>query len=248
MAVDYNDYALSIKEKRKYLLGSYLLIFCIAYLFYDSISAAVLSGTLAFAGIDSYKNYLRDKRKAVLKNQFRDLLYSLSSSFASGRQITESIGEAILNLEANYDRNSPIMIETKRMYSSLHDARASEEAVLSDFAMRSGIKDIINFVDVYIICRTTGGNLERAVMESSRILMEKIEIDEEIRVMTVQKKFEGRIICLMPLGVILFLRLASPDYMQVMYESVAGRIVMTISLACLAYAGYLIKKITDIEV
>jgi len=248
MAVDYNEYTLSSKEKRNFLLCAYLLFFCITYLFYDSIVAAFLSGALAFVGIDLYRNYLKNKRKAVLKNQFRDLLYSLSSSFASGRQITESIGEAILNLEANYDRNAPILIETNRMYSSLHDARASEEAVLSDFAMRSGVRDIINFVDVYIICRTTGGNLEKAVMDSSRILMEKIEIDEEIRLMTVQKKFEGRIICLMPLVVILFLRLASPEYIQVMYESITGRIVMTISLGCIVYAVCLIKKITDIEV
>lgn len=248
MAVNYNDYILTGDEKRKFLLCAYLLIFCIAYLFYNSFVVSFISGFLAFAGIDPYKYHLRDKRKAMLKNQFRDLLYSLSSSFASGRQLTESIGEAISNLEVNYDQGEPILVEAKRIFSGLHDARESEENVLSDFALRSGVKDIINFVDVYMICRNTGGNLERAVMETSRILMEKIEIDEEIRVMTIQKKFEGRIICLMPLGVILFLKLASPDYLKIMYESITGRLIMTISLACIVYAGYLIKKITDIEV
>ena len=78
--------------------------------------------------------------------------------------------------------------------------------------------------------------------------MEKIEIDEEIRVMTVQKIFEGRIISLMPIGIILFLRLVSPEYLQIMYETVTGRLLMTVALACIVYAGYLIRKITFIEV
>ena len=248
MTLDYRIYRLTRNEKMRFIFKCYGIIFATTFLFYDSIIISLLLGFTSVFCIKPYEKHLCEKRRALLKSQFRDLLYCLSSSFASGRQMTEAIGEAITNLEIIYEETSPIVLETKRMLSSIQEARESEESVLADFAARSGVKDIVNFTDVYITCRNTGGNLEKAVMSASRILMEKIEIDEEIRVMTVQKIFEGRIISLMPLGIILFLRIVSPDYLQIMYETVTGRLLMTVALACIIYAGYLIRKITFIEV
>ncbi len=248
MTTDYRIYRLTKNEKMRFIFKCYGIIFAVTFLFYNSIIISLLLGFTSVFCIKHYEKHLSEKRRAILKSQFRDLLYSLSSSFASGRQMTEAIVEAITNLEVIYEETSPIVVETKRMLTCIQEARESEESVLADFAARSGVKDIVNFTDVYITCRNTGGNLEKAVMSASRILMEKIEIDEEIRVMTVQKIFEGRIISLMPIGIILFLRLVSPEYLQIMYETVTGRLLMTVALACIVYAGYLIRKITFIEV
>ena len=66
--------------------------------------------------------------------------------------------------------------------------------------------------------------------------------------MTAQKKFEGKIISVMPLIVILFLNVFSPDYLEPLYTTLAGRMIMTIAIAGLGAAFYLTERLTDIEV
>ena len=59
------------------------------------------------------------------------------------------------------------------------------------------MEDIKNFVDVYLACRTTGADLETVIGNSTEILMDKIDIEKEIRALTAQKQFEGKIITVM---------------------------------------------------
>ena len=77
---------------------------------------------------------------------------------------------------------------------------------------------------------------------------EKIAIKKEIAVMVSEKKFEGRIITCMPFVIIVFLRFISPEYLESLYSTWLGRLLMTVSLAAAAAAYYLIERITDIEV
>ena len=52
----------------------------------------------------------------------------------------------------------------------------------------------------------------------------------------------------MPVVIIIFLRLMSPDYLAIMYETLMGRLMMTVALVTTAAAYVLIERITDIEV
>lgn len=60
--------------------------------------------------------------------------------------------------------------------------------------------------------------------------------------------YEGRIITIMPVAIILFLQIMSPDYLQVMYSTAAGRILMSLALAAIVIAYFMIERITSIEV
>ena len=52
----------------------------------------------------------------------------------------------------------------------------------------------------------------------------------------------------MPLVVIMFLNVFSPDYLEPLYVTVSGRLIMTCALAGLAAAHWMTAKMTDIEV
>ena len=80
------------------------------------------------------------------------------------------------------------------------------------------------------------------------IIMDKITIEREIRTLTSQKRFEGNIITAMPLIVIMFLNIFSPDYLEPLYKTTAGRLIMTLALAGLVTAHFITRKITRIEV
>ena len=80
------------------------------------------------------------------------------------------------------------------------------------------------------------------------ILGEKIAIENEIRATASQKKIEGRIIASMPVFIIVFLQVISPNYLNVMYETITGRFLMTAALIVTAAAFVVIERITSIEI
>jgi len=236
------------KEKMKFILICYMGVFAIIYLFYNSIWLSLLSFILYPLFKKPYIRYIERQRIKNLQNQFRDLLYSFSASFAAGRQMTEAIVEAKKTLEEMYPKDAPIVAELTIMTGQLKEAKETEERVLVEFASRCKIPDITTFVDVYVTCRSTGGNMERAILRTVKVLLEKMEIQEEIRVMTSQKKLEGKIITTLPFLILILLRVTSPTYLAILYETLMGRLMMTGSLLLIYVAYIFIEKITTIEV
>lgn len=248
MNIDYSQYELSSKEKRNFLVAGYIGFFAVLFLFYHSIVFSLAGGFLPYLLLDRYADYLAGKRRALLTTQFKDLLYSLSASIAVNRQIGEALKSSLENLSLIYSDDTPMIGELKHMVKAISENRESDIRLLLDFAERSHCEDIDNFVQVYMTCRTMGGDLEKMLKNTTEILVDKINIEREIKTMTAQKKFEGKIISVMPLIVILFLNFSSPDYLEPLYTTFAGRIIMTTAIAGLGAAFYLTERLTNIEV
>ena len=52
----------------------------------------------------------------------------------------------------------------------------------------------------------------------------------------------------MPVFIIVFLQVISPNYLNVMYETITGRFLMTAALIVTAAAFVVIERITSIEI
>lgn len=248
MNIDYSEYIPSKSEKIRFYTASYVIAFAVVYLFYHSFILSVVFGFTSFFLIRPYCGYLAEKRKNFLLMQFKDMIYSMSSSIVSGRQLAESLSDALDGLSLIYDDHAPLNCELRYMVRNINENRESEDQLLSDFAQRSHCEDIINFSEVCLICRKTGGDMTRVLSDTSRIITDKIAIKKEIKSLTAQKKLEGKIITAMPIAVVAGLNILSPDYVETLYETIAGRIIMTISIIGIGFAYYLTERITKIEI
>ena len=110
------------------------------------------------------------------------------------------------------------------------------------------MEDIQSFVNVYAIAKRTGGNLEQVLQNTAIRLRDKMEVMEEIEACLAAKKMEERIMGCMPCGIILYLRLLSPGFLDPLYGNVLGAAVMTVCLAVYVAALRMGEKIVDIEV
>ena len=174
-------------------------------------------------------------------------LYSLKPETA-GRQMGEALVEAEQNLAVMYEAKEPIMKELRYMRINLIENKESDKVLLKDLATRSKNEDINNFVQVYATCRSMGGDLEKIIGHTSEILSDKMAIEREIKVITAQKKTEGRIISMMPLAMLLMMNIFSYSYIEPLYQTAGGRIIMTGALAGVACGMYLMEKLSEIEV
>jgi tight adherence protein B len=244
---DYRDYTMSARDTRRYYIVACLGASALGMLFYHNLAMAALLALAAVPCKRYYRAYLAARRRLALSVQFKDLLASLSSSFMTGRQMTEALAEAEKNLAIMYEEDAPIMRELGLITRRLTAGRESEREVLFDFAARSASEDIEGFVDVYFTCLTTGGDTIRAVRRASELIMDKLTIRNEIAALTSQKRFEAKILAVLPPLMLAFLSLSSPDYIAPLYGTPAGALVMTMCLAVMGAAFYWSTRITDIE-
>jgi len=245
---DYGCYRMTGKKRIYFYLLAGLIFFFIGWLFYENIAASLLLCGLSYPAERYYNTYLAANRRKELVYQFRDLLYSLSASFATGRHMQEALEEACEGLKLIYEEGALIITELSHIVKRIRECRESEEELLWDFAVRSHLQDIRSFIDVYSICRKTGGNLEKAVMKAIDVLLDKIDMEREIHMLTAQKRAEAYILTSIPFIVMLFFRLLSPGYLDVLYETISGRIIMTLALTGIIISYLWSMKLTQIEI
>lgn len=228
---DYNIYRLSQTEWRDYFLKAFLALFLCGYVFYGSIAAAVITGSLSLLGVKTYQKYLADQRKSDLRLQFKDLLYSVSSSVSSGRHLNEALEDSERAVSLIYGSDSILSREIRNMCRVMKETNCTEDVVLTDLARRSGVKEISDFTDVCLTCKYSGGDLTKMISKAVYLLTQNIELQKEKDVMLSQKNTESRILAVMPVAVTAMINLTSGDYLTAMYTTVTGRVIMTAAMA-----------------
>lgn len=171
----------------------------------------------------------------------------LSSSLAAGYSMENSFAQAQAQLEEMYGERGMMSKEFAVMRSQLSMNRTLEE-LWGDFAKRSGIEEIRSFAQIFKAARRSGGQLGMIISHVSEIIGGKIQVQEEIRLMTAQKQFEQKIMNLLPLLIVLYIDLTSPGFFDTMYQTAAGRIVMTVCMLIYAGAYILAGRMLDIEI
>lgn len=242
---DYTVYVLSPRLKLAALLAGGMLMFNIGYLFYHQLLISLLLVPGGAYAPRMLRQYLKDRRRSALNLQFKQTLFSLSSSLSAGRSVENAFREAVADLQLlDPEGNSDMLAELSIICTRMEYNQPVEEA-LHDFSRRAGMEDVERFADVFTVCKRTGGDLVEVVRRTSTIIGEKLDIQQDIAVSIAQKKFEAKALLAAPLLMVLFMSLTASDYMQPMYTG-AGMAISTLSLAGLFLCYRWTTKIMDI--
>jgi len=245
---DYNEYYMSINEKFMYILLAMTVVSIIAYIFYHNIAISVLLSPIGFIYPKIKCREIIEKRKYELNLQFKEMLYSLSSSLNAGKSVEMSFREVLQDLSVTYiDPDTDILSEVTIITRKL-EMNETIESALTDFAERSHLEDITNFADVFKTCKRTGGNIIEIIRNTSNIINDKIGIKEEINIILSERKLEQRVLNLLPIFMMVLLTFTVPEYISPVFTELTGIIAMTVSIAFLATAYMISRKIIRIIV
>ena len=245
--IDYCTYRLSTFQKIVFCSLAFAAALILGWLFYDNILTSLFI-FLALQPLQNvYKNYLIEKRKSTLLFQFKDLLYSMSSLMSVGRSIGQALEESIDFWKGTYDEKDYIIIELKYMTGRMSESRESDIAVLEDFAGRTGLEDIKDFVSACRICKETGSNITKAISKTSDIIGDKISLEKELKNIASQKRFEGRIVGLAPFVMIFCVKTISPEYLLPLTCTFEGRIATTVSLVLIVFSWIVIERMNKCD-
>lgn len=180
--------------------------------------------------------------------QFKDFLFIAATSIGAGRSMKDSIEEAIPRMVDIYDEDAILVREMKLVHQRIEHGNEDDVDVLADLAALSGQEDVIDFVTIYATCKITGASLIRAMNQAAMVIIDKMTIEREIRELIRRKEQEGLIILLAPVVVILFLNLASLDYIAPMYETIRGRLIMTGMIGANIGIYELVQRIVKVKI
>lgn len=243
----YNCYKMSKIEFILWAAVGFIGAFSIGFLCYRNIIWSFIVGLSGFVYPKFKTESIINARKDKLTSEFKEALYAISSSLTAGKSVPLAFKEAYEDLSNMYEGKNMMILEELQFINRRLERNETIEEALIDFAERSALDDVQSFADIFNACTRTGGNLKEVIQKSSDIISEKIEIKQEINTMVSSKKLEGRVLVLIPIGILLFLEVSAKDFIAPMFTTM-GRIIMTIAMVVIFLAQLWARKITNIEV
>ena len=187
------------------------------------------------------------KRKKRLAVTFRDALNAMNTAVQAGYSAENAVRTALRDLERLYKADEDIVREFRFMDYQMQ-VNIPLERLFLDLSERSCEEDIENFAAVFLTLKRTGGDLPKILQKTTRMVSDKIDVTREIETVLAAKKMEQAFMSLMPAGIILYLKLVSPGFLDVVYRNLPGALFMSICLAVYVLSFYLGRRIVDIEV
>ncbi|MGB8452712.1 MAG: type II secretion system F family protein [Anaerocolumna sp.] len=247
MIKDYNKYKYTKKEWLTYFMQGAMIGAGLGFLFYANLFGILLLFPYGLIHVHNKKKQLVEKRKWQLNLEFRDGLASLSAALNAGYSIENAFIQAVLDLKLMYSPESMIVSEFERIVNQIFMNKTVEE-VLKGFAARSNVEDIVNFAEVFITAKRTGGDIIKIIRTTGNSISDKIEVKREIITLITGIKFEVNIMSMIPFFIIIYLRVFSSGFLDPLYHNLFGFAFMTLVLVMYYGVFCLTQKIMSIEV
>lgn len=194
------------------------------------------------------EEYLADRRRTRYMAEFKDFLFMASTAIGAGRSMKDAIGESVPSLANIHGASATLVKDLSTAHERMETGMENDVSVLMEMAEASGLEDVRDFVLIYSICKKSGASLINALNKAASVIMEKMSIEREIAELVRRKESEGMILLIMPILVILFLNMFAPDYIAPLYETLAGRLIMTLTVISNIGVYMLIRRITDVDI
>ena len=205
----------------------------LAYLFYDSVwGMAVLAVFVPLYG-SQRKGELKEKKIHVLEKEFQDGLYSAAAALEAGYSMENAWKEAEKELLRMYGKEGVFYRYLYKMNRRVSLNEPIENQIL-EFARHAGTENIRNFADIFSFAKRSGGNLTAIMKKTADRIRMNVQIQEEIETMLSARRLEQKIMNIMPLGILLYIRTGVAGFLDPLYHSFFGGLLMS---GCLA--GYL---------
>ena len=247
LRTEYYPYRLTRAEYGRSIALFLLLDGVISYLFYRSLIAFVI---LLPAYALFYRQYrmLRQKRSEQdMQAQFLAAMQFVCNALQAGYAIENAFREALSQLVRIYEPGAFILKELQMINARVR-LNVPMEELLSDLGRRTQLEDIQYFAEVFEVARKSGGDLIAIVRHTISQIQQKTETAKEIETMLSGKKMEQLMMSAIPILILLYVGVTSPDFLEGLYHSAIGVIVMSIALVVYVLSFLWGQKLMDIRI
>lgn len=243
----FEKYKLNMKQKILTIVGIVGGLLIIAKLFYGNFIATILIIPIGIIIYRIVRKKLYESRMRQMEIQFKDLLTSVSDLMQTGYSIENAFRESYKEMVQIYGKNSDICHELKTINTQVK-LNVNIETVIAEFANRYDIESIQMFYQTFYIAKRTGGNMRNIIKNVCDTIALKEKIKEEIKVSINSKRLEQKVMMAIPVLLMVYVSFASPGFLDVMYSTIVGRLIMTACLGACLVAYLWGEKVISVEI
>jgi tight adherence protein B len=105
-----------------------------------------------------------------------------------------------------------------------------------------------NFFGIVVsIQQKAGGNLSEALGNLSRVLRDRKKMQAKIRAMSMEAKASATIIGCLPIAVMLLVYITSPNYIELLWTTALGRLMLAGCVVWMAIGVFVMKKMINFD-
>ena len=229
------------------ILQGLLITAVISLLFFRSIYGAVSGVLILPFWLRQYRNELHQKRRADMENEFKEYTMMIASLLDAGYSLERALRQSEVELVKLFGGGSVMAGFVHEMNQKIA-MNVQVERAFEEMAERLELQEAVNLSDILVFSKRSGGDYGRYIKDTAYKIEDKIMVQQEINTMTVEKRFEYRIMSVMPIGILAYVSLTSKEFIDPLYSTIAGRIVMSVSLVLYGILLVAGKKIVEIEI
>ncbi len=219
----------------------------VAWLFYNSPVAALLFPLACYLNGKRLDGERKDAAADRFYGEYRELLGAVSGALENGLSVENGFKEAERTLQLLYGDNSQILpaVHTLNHKVAVH---IPVEQAFAEFAESYPYEEVQSFAKIFQFGKRMGGDYLKNLRRSVTKMEACIEVRQDIETNMAEKKLELKVMTLMPIGILSYIRISSPEFLGPMYHNVMGIGVMSACLAVYGLCIYVGKKIIQIRV
>lgn len=218
-----------------------------AWLYYRSGWALTVLFPIGFLYYRSLEKECVEKRKSEFLLQFKEAIQSMAASLRAGYSVENAVKETYGELLRMYEKEEMICKEFAFLVQQIRIRIPAEEA-FEGLAERVRLEDVRNFANVFTAGKRSGGDMISIIKNTAGQIGDKIDIKREIDTILAAKRYEFRVMAVIPYAIIAYMTLSFPEFMDCLYNNVIGIGVMSICLGIYLAAYALGAKLVEIEV
>jgi tight adherence protein B len=207
------------------------------------LAGAVLGAMLPRMYVSSQQR----KRLIKFNDQLGDMLNLMVNGLRAGYSTLQAM-EAV-----SKELPSPICDEFHRVVQEVQLGVTMEDA-LDNLLRRIPSDDLDLVITAMNVQREVGGNLAEILDTISHTIRERVKLKGEIRVLTSQQSYTGKLLSVLPVGLLVALYFINRSYIMILFDEEANAsfpcgIVALVLAGFLIVFGYIVmQKVAKIEV
>ena len=217
-------------------LGSAALLMLLSKSAVLGLVGAGLGGALPWMMLKS-KQQLRSKS---ISAQLPDALDMLTSALRSGFSISRGLKLVETQM------HPPISVEFGRVLEEVAFGISLPEA-LDGIVMRTQNYDLELLVAAIQTQLELGGNLAEVLDNISSMVRERVKLSGEISAATAEGRLSAGILVAMPFGIAVIISIVSKGYLEPLYTTPMGMVLMGVGVGLLLVGGLILKKLITID-
>lgn len=176
--------------------------------------------------------FLANRQKKIFENQLGDALTIISNALRAGHSLPQSLLSVTETLPDPINREFLQASREIRLGSTVVEA-------LGGVSERMASKDLGLLITAIEVQQRVGGNLSEIMDTISKTIRDRMNLKRTVGSMTAQGKTSGLVVGLLPLILIVVVNIMSPGYIDPLFESSIGKIILGAG-AVMEVVGYLI--------